>query len=663
MQIDPITRAENYLSAIAGLTQNIPEPVTRAEQLLAYIAQNGGGSGLPTAPTTDGAYTLRCNVSNGTATYAWDSVTSLASISVTTPPTKTVYSALESFDATGMVVTATYSNGTTLIVSGYTVAPDPLTVGTTEVTITYTEDGVSKTATQAVTVSKAQVPVPTVSGTLTYDGTEQSPTISNEPSLTVATRGGDASAINAGSYTKTYTLIDTANCEWATSFDGNLAWGIDKAAAVMSVSPASVALNSSAPTAVASVLTNSPGALSTSTSDSSVATESVSGTTVTVSSVGSHSGTATITISQAATENFLAASATISATASFYTVYGISWDGSASLSCTRTDAAALFSDPVPYVAGASSYSSPFDDLAPWKDMVRVTDSEAGEMVKIPKFWYKLTAVGTKGVKVQIADGAADGFSVCPACMDRGDGAGERDYVLVGRYHCGAGDYKSKTGVAPLTRVTQSTFRQNCHSLGAKVWMMDFATRFTIWLLYIVEFANWDSQAKIGYGCGNGSSAQNMGYTDAMPYHTGTTQSARTTYGLGTQYRYIEGLWDNVFDRLTGAYNGTDGLYITLDPSDFAEDSGGTAVGTPAHGWTSGWSIVSDAGFPMVIPSEAVGDGSNYISDIWNFGAGSPVLCAGGEYGTQRQAYGMFCTAYSGLGVDGGDCGSRLLKLP
>lgn len=513
----------------------------------------------------------------------------LVSIAITTPPTKTVYRALESFDAAGMVVTATYSNGATMIVSGYTVSPDPLTGGTTEVTITYTEGGVSKTATQAVTVSKV--------------------------------------------------------------------------APVLSVSPASVMLNASAPTATASISTNSPGTLSASTSDSRVVTASVSGTTVTVSSVGDNSGTATITISQEETENFLAASATISATASFFSVYGVSWDGSASTSCTRTDAAALFSDPVSYVAGSSSYSSPFDNLAPWKDMVRVTDSEAGEMVKIPKFWYKLTAVGTKGIKVQIADGAADGFSVCPACMDRGDGAGERDYVLVGRYHCGVGDYKSKTGVAPQTSISQSTFMQNCHSLGTNVWMMDFATRFTIWLLYIVEFANWNSQVKIGYGCGNGSSVQSMGYTDAMPYHTGTTQSGRTTYGLGTQYRYIEGLWDNVFDRLTGCYNGPDGLYITLNPSAFSEDSGGTAVGTPAHGWPSGLSIVFAAGFPMFIPSEAVGDGSSYISDQWSFRADRPVIIVGGEYSTQQQTYGMFRVAATRLVADGGDCGSRLLKLP
>ena len=40
---------------------------------------------IPTAPTTDGTYTLRCTVSNGTASYAWVSVTSLISIAVTTP--------------------------------------------------------------------------------------------------------------------------------------------------------------------------------------------------------------------------------------------------------------------------------------------------------------------------------------------------------------------------------------------------------------------------------------------------------------------------------------------------------------------------------------------------------------------------------------------------
>jgi len=241
----------------------------------------------------------------------------LASIAVTTAPTKTAYNAGETFDATGMVVTATYTNGATLAVGGYTVSPQTMTMGTTSVTIAYTEGGVSKTTTQAVTVSKVQVPVPTVSGTLTYDGTAQSPTIQNEPSTSIATRGGDASATNAGSYTKTYTLIDTANYEWATTWDGNLAWSIGKKATTISVSPSSVTLDADHLTKTATITSDGDGALSASTSDSSVATATVSGTTVTISNVNETSGTATITVSQAAGTNYLAASASISVTAEF----------------------------------------------------------------------------------------------------------------------------------------------------------------------------------------------------------------------------------------------------------------------------------------------------------------------------------------------------------
>ena len=80
----------------------------------------------------------------------------LASISITTPPAKTTYTAGETFDPAGMVVTATYSNGATLACTGYSYEPNtPLVDGTTKVTIRYTEGGVTKTTEQAITVSKA----------------------------------------------------------------------------------------------------------------------------------------------------------------------------------------------------------------------------------------------------------------------------------------------------------------------------------------------------------------------------------------------------------------------------------------------------------------------------------------------------------------------------
>lgn len=74
----------------------------------------------------------------------------ISSIAVTTAPDKVAYSEGESFDPTGMVVTATYSDGSTRTVTGYTWAPDgPLEASDTQVIISYN----GKTIAQAITVS------------------------------------------------------------------------------------------------------------------------------------------------------------------------------------------------------------------------------------------------------------------------------------------------------------------------------------------------------------------------------------------------------------------------------------------------------------------------------------------------------------------------------
>lgn len=69
----------------------------------------------------------------------------LTGITVKTPPSKTEYIEGQSFDSKGMVVTATYANGSTAPVSNYTVIDgENLKVGKDCVTISYTENGVTK---------------------------------------------------------------------------------------------------------------------------------------------------------------------------------------------------------------------------------------------------------------------------------------------------------------------------------------------------------------------------------------------------------------------------------------------------------------------------------------------------------------------------------------
>lgn len=74
----------------------------------------------------------------------------LVSIAVTTAPTKTSYTAGETFAPAGMVVTATYSNGTTGTISGYSYSPTvALTTDDKVIVINYQ----GKTTSQAITVT------------------------------------------------------------------------------------------------------------------------------------------------------------------------------------------------------------------------------------------------------------------------------------------------------------------------------------------------------------------------------------------------------------------------------------------------------------------------------------------------------------------------------
>lgn len=295
-------------------------------------------------------------------------------------------------------------------------------------------------------------------------------------------------------------------------------------------------------------------------------------------------------------------------------------------------------------------------------MVRVTDAVAGELVAIPKFWYKWTKSGNS-LKLQIADKETDGFHVSPAHADRGDGKGERDIVYIGRYHCNTNNYKSQSGVKPKANITRSTARTSIHNLGSNIWQSDIQMRMTIWMLYLVEFADWNSQKTIGKGCGNNSATENMGYTDSMPYHTGTTLASRDSYGLGTQYRYIEGLWDNVYDWGDGCYYNSKGLNIITNPSSFSDNSGGTAVGVPANGWPSAFTVATVAGLEWVIyPTATGGSETTYSADSWDFSVSGPCLYFGGNYG-QYGYRGLFCVGCDGASSSYADVGCRLQKLP
>lgn len=396
--------------------------------------------------------------------------------------------------------------------------------------------------------------------------------------------------------------------------------------------------------------------------DTTLTQTAASGTAVfTVGNAGTWTVTATLDGESASGEVVISADGeSKSITLQYVHIYGVLWDGTSTTALSRTDDAAGFSDPVPAVSGGSG-NSPFDTLLPWSGMVRSTDPQAGELVAIPKYWYKWTKSGST-IKLQIADGPAEGFLVSPAHCDRGDGHGERDVVYVGRYHCHTSNWKSQTGGKPKADITRSSARSSIHNLGSTIWQWDWAMDWTIKMLYLVEYADWNSQTKIGYGCGNNSSTENMGQTDGMTYHTGTKQSSRTTYGVGVQYRHIEGLWDNVYDWVDGCYYNSNGLNIILNPNNFSDSSGGTSIGTPSNGYPSALDIKTGLSNQWPLPTAASGSDSTYVPDYWDFSASNPCLVVGGSY-SQGLNHGLFFVDYSAAASASANIGCRLMKLP
>ena len=138
-----------------------PNPGYKFKEWTRQAGMLSGGTSIPNATSATTTFTISGYNVVVTATFEAESPTTktLDSIAITTPPTKTEYTEGDSFDPTGMVVEATYSDGSSAPVTGYTVSPiGALTISDTIVTVTYTEDGVTKTTTQNIKVDAASVP-------------------------------------------------------------------------------------------------------------------------------------------------------------------------------------------------------------------------------------------------------------------------------------------------------------------------------------------------------------------------------------------------------------------------------------------------------------------------------------------------------------------------
>ncbi len=95
--------------------------------------------------------TITCNGESAEITGLTVNPLLVTKIAVTTQPANKTYTAGDTFDPTGMVITATYNSKATAVTYDYTYSPTVLEEGTNKVTITYT--GTDTAATRTATVS------------------------------------------------------------------------------------------------------------------------------------------------------------------------------------------------------------------------------------------------------------------------------------------------------------------------------------------------------------------------------------------------------------------------------------------------------------------------------------------------------------------------------
>lgn len=341
-----------------------------------------------------------------------------------------------------------------------------------------------------------------------------------------------------------------------------------------------------------------------------------------------------------------------SLTLSYANVFGVCWDTSnSSTALTRltpsTDPYGLVTksvttEPVPAV-GTGAGSSPFDSFMPWSGMKECNLNNAGAvtawkgdsgfsrsnnftMVFIPEFYVAAKRNGTKQY-FYVSDKPKTGMTKHP-------GSGK----YVGRYHMGS-VRPSTALVLPYSDMTRATARGKAKSNGSKYHLYDFAAYCAIIWLYLIEFADWNCQSKIGQGFVNLNSSMNSGDTDSMTFHTG--RESGTDGKTAVQYRWIENLWGNVSQWVDGFNTNGKTAYYCTDPSKYADDTatGYTNIGTlPASGWIKDLTVTDNG---LLIPKTTGGSETTYIPDKMWSSSGWNVLSVGGSWGVGSSA-GLLC---------------------
>ena len=383
------------------------------------------------------------------------------------------------------------------------------------------------------------------------------------------------------------------------------------------------------------------------------------------------------------------------------TAYGVSWDENADTYTRTGDISAI---PVSQSAGTANlkihaemkrclmndagvvqYYPHADDSTLKADGITASDLTGGDgqvLVQIKAFWYKYGYAGTTHTW-DIANYAKDGYTLHTAFVKNGENV---DYRYIGAYEgvaydnsasayvdgvsfpgdTGADKLSSVSGFAPWTDETRGQMRLEAANRGTGWRQQDFDLVSAIQLLYLVEYADWNSQAMIGAGrtqLSGGSWVKDsyIGVTGKSNADgNGTNSVDGNTNDAYMTYRGIENFFGNVWKWVDGININDNVPYVSNTDTDFADDTatGYTALGITLPN-TNGYQVLLEQQARGFLPASVGGSSSTYITDYYYQAVGWRGVKLGGSASTGARAGVAFWAATDASSHDHVDIGGRL----
>lgn len=524
------------------------------------------------------------------------------------------------------------------------------------------------TAEEETSISEANISLSSTN--FVYDGSSHVPNVSavtlNGQTLTpnVDYVVVSVPATNAGTYVITINGIGnysgTATAEWT----------ISKAQATISGDD-SILIRGIGESVSKTYTTNGDGTFSFSTSNN-IASLSNTGGAVTVTAVSVGSGT--ITVSVAEGQNYLGATKTVSLTiddSSTANVFGVMWDYS--LSSPELTRLTPQTDPLNVVTavptqeptaciGTEGGQSDFDNYLPWSGMqrfnyvngqiVNFVDYTNGETyVYIPEFWSRIIDDSENSkMYFYISDSELNGFT-------KHLGSGR----YIGRYVCGT-DYNSIPSSVPNVDKTIGECRTALRAKNANLYVYDIHAYNAIQLLYLVEFADLNSQNCIGMGAVAGS-VKNSGATDILTYHTGRVDGTNNQSAI--QYRWLENPWGNVWQFVDGVLVNNYKAYICNNVDLYSDSLSENYIDTEAilpnaFGYVRTLTAYNNG---YIFPQYASGaSDSTYICDYYYGNTGLRPVSIGGTTNNGPGAGLFFLSCYDDSSTHGNTSTARPMLI-